>query len=221
MRAPYCAIALLLCLVPGFSQTKAPSSPVAILFRFDGSTSEAGFQEMRRQLQVLMGPSNVQPIWRNRASLTASDSFDRLVVVDFHGQCRMEASHALSNEEQPLGWTHVADGKILPFADVQCDRVRASLYSALSGRRNQHSDLALGRALALVLAHELYHILARTTSHAQGGIAKRALSGAELASSRLAFTRADLDLMKSPREQAEAPLVTGEALEFKPQRELH
>jgi hypothetical protein len=216
MRALFCAIALLVYLVPGFPQTKTPSFPLTILFRFDGSTSEVGFQEMRRKLQVLMGPSNVQPEWRNRASLTASDSFDRLVVVDFHGQCRMEAGYALTGEDQPLGWTHVADGKILPFADVQCDRVRASLHSALSGSRNQHSDVALGRALALVLAHELYHVLAHTTSHARDGIAKPALSGAELASSRLAFTRADLDLMKSPREQAEAPLVSGEVLEFVP-----
>jgi len=85
-----------MCLVPGASQTKTPSSSLAILFRFDGSTSEVGFQEMRRQLQFLMGPSHVQPEWRNRASVTASDSFDRLVVVDFHGQCRMEAGYAVS-----------------------------------------------------------------------------------------------------------------------------
>lgn len=216
MRALFCATGLLVCLVPGFSQTKAPLSPLTILFRFDGPASEVGFQEMRHELRALMAPSRVQVEWRNRASVTASDSFDRLVVVDFHGQCSMGAGYAVSGEDQPLGWTHVADGKILPFADVQCDRIRASLHSALSGSRNQHSDVALGRALALVLAHELYHILARTTAHAQGGIAKRALSGAELASSRLAFTRADLDLMKAPRELAEAPLVTREALEFVP-----
>jgi|HubBroStandDraft_6_1064221.scaffolds.fasta_scaffold158597_2 hypothetical protein len=216
MRALYCAIALLLCLVPGFSQTKTPSSPLAILFRFDGPTSEAGFQEMRRELRILMAPSNVQPEWRDRATISASESFDRLVVVDFHGRCRMEAGYVLSEEDQPLGWTHVMDGEILPFADIQCDRVRASLYSAGWGSPNQHSDLTLGRALALVLAHELYHILARTTSHAQNGIAKRTLSGAELASRRLAFTRADLDLMKSPREQAPAPLVAGRDLEFVP-----
>jgi hypothetical protein len=216
MRALFCATALLVCLVQGFSQTKTPPFPLAILFRFDGPASEAGFQEMRHELKALMAPSNVQPEWRERATITGSDSFESIVVVEFHGQCRMGADYAVSEGDQPLGWTHVADGQILPFADVQCDRVRASLHSALSGSRNQHSDVALGRALALVLAHELYHILARTTSHAQSGIAKRALSAAELASRRLAFTRADVDLMKSPREQAEAPLVTSEALEFVP-----
>jgi hypothetical protein len=217
MRALFCATVLLVPVVPGFSQTKTPPSRVAILYRFDGPSSEAGFEEMRRELRVLMGPSNVQPEWRDRATITASDSFENIVVVDFHGQCRMGAGYALAQEDQPLGWTHVMDGEILPFADIHCDRVRASLDSALSGGRNRHSDLTLGRALALVLAHELYHILARTTSHAQDGIAKRALSGAELASRRLAFTGAELDLMKSPREQAPTPLLIGRGdLEFVP-----
>jgi hypothetical protein len=216
MRALFCAIAVLVCLVPGFSQSKTPSSPLAILFRFDGPTSEVGFQEMRRELRILMAPSSVQPEWQDRATITGADSFDNIVVVNFHGQCRMEAGNALPVEDQPLGWTHVANGEIQPFADVQCDRVRASLYSALWGGPNQHSDLTLGRALALVLAHELYHILARTTSHAQDGIAKSALSGTELASSRLAFTRAELDLMKSPGERPAAPLVAAGDLEFVP-----
>jgi hypothetical protein len=216
MRALFCATASLVSLVPGFSQTKTPSSPLTILFRFDGTASDAGFQEMRHELQALMAPSNIQPEWRERATITASDSFESVVVVDFHGQCRMGADFAASQGDQPLGWTRVIDGETLPFADVHCDRVRASLHSALSGSRNQHSDVALGRALALVLAHELYHVLARTTSHAREGIAKRALSGAELASRRLSFTRADLDLMKSPRERAAAPLVAGEVLEFVP-----
>jgi len=215
MRALFCATALLLCLVPGFSQTKTPSFPLTILFRFDGPTSDAGFQEMRRELRLLLAPSNVQLHWRDRTTITASDSFDRLVVVDFHGQCRMETGYALLEEDQPLGWTHVMDGEILPFADVQCDRVRASLHSARWGSPNQHSDLTLGRALARVLAHELYHILAHTTSHAPGGIAKRALSGDELASSRLTFTRADLDLMKSPRQDP-APLLADRDLELVP-----
>jgi len=216
MRALFCATAVLVCLVPGFSQTKTPPFPLTILFRFDGPTSDAGFQEMRRELRLLMAPSNVQPEWRDRATITASDSFDRLVVVDFHGQCRMEAGYGLQEDDQPLGWTHVMDGEILPFADVQCDRVRASLHSALWGSRSQHSDLTLGRALARVLAHELYHILARTTSHAPGGIAKRSLSGDELASSRLTFGRAELELMKSPREQAAASLAADRDLELVP-----
>ena len=172
---------------------------------------------MRSELRALMAPSRIQPEWRDRATVTASDSFDNLVVVNFHGQCRMDFGHPLTEVGQPLGWTHVMDGKILPFADIQCDRVRASLASDAPGSRGQHSDVTLGRALALVLAHELYHILARTTSHAKDGIAKPALSGAELASRRLAFTRADLDLMKSPRERAPAVIILADRdLEFVP-----
>ena len=83
--------------------------------------------------------------------------------------------------------TPVADGKVLPFSEVECDQVRASLHSATWGTRGQQSDLVLGRALGRVLAHELYHFLTQTSAHANNGIAKRSLSRAELVSDRLEF----------------------------------
>ena len=191
MRALSCAIALMVCLPAAFAETKTSSSPLAILYRFDGHYSQAAFQEMERELTTLMEPSAVRPVWHDRRDITQADSFHSLVMVNFHGRCRAEPAAAPAGGDQPLGWTHVVDGRVLPFTDVECDRVRASIHSA-NGMR-QPSDLVLGRALARVLAHELYHVLSRTSTHARAGLAKRSLSGLELSSDRLDLDPSDMN----------------------------
>ena len=197
MRALSCAIALMVCYPAAFAETKTPSFPLAIVFRFDGPYSQAAFREMERELTTLMEPSAVRPEWHDRRDVTPSDSFESLVMVNFHGRCRAESVAAPAEGDKPLAWTHVVDGKVLPFSDVECDRVRASIHSA-NGR--QLSDLVLGRALARVLAHELYHVLARTSTHAGAGLAKRSLSGLELISDRLELKMSDVNRMKAARD---------------------
>jgi hypothetical protein len=187
----------MVCLPPAFAETRTSSSPLAILFRFDGPYSQAAFQEMERELTTLMEPSAVRPEWHDRRDITQSDSFQRLVMVNFHGRCRAEPAAAPAGGDRPLGWTHVVDGRVLPFSDVECDRVRASIHSA-NGMR-QLSDLVLGRALARVLAHELYHVLARTSTHPSVGLAKRSLSGLELSSDRLELNPSGMNRVKSAR----------------------
>jgi hypothetical protein len=145
---------------------------------------------MKGELTTLMEPSAVQPEWHDRNDITNSDSFQKLVLVNFHGRCRAEPAAAPVEGDKPLAWTHVADGKVLPFSEVECDRVRASIHSA-TGRRPL-SDLVMGRALARVLAHELYHVLARTSAHAHVGLTKPSLSGLELTSERLELSPSDL-----------------------------
>src|SRR6202521_3783091 len=115
MRALSCAIALIVCYPPAFAETKKSSSSLAILFRFDGPYSQAAFQEMGRELTTLMEPSAVRPEWHDRRDITTSDSFQSLVVVNFHGGCRVGPAAAPSDENKPLGWTHVVDGMVLPF----------------------------------------------------------------------------------------------------------
>ncbi|HLH32228.1 MAG TPA: hypothetical protein VKY31_13575, partial [Terriglobia bacterium] len=50
-----------------------------------------------------------------------------------------------------------------------------------------------GRAMARVMAHEIYHVLAAATDHAGSGIAKPSLSFEDLVSDRFAFDGSSLD----------------------------
>src|SRR5258708_6835265 len=92
MCAQSCAVALMVCLLPAFAETNTSSSPIAILFRFDRPYSQAALREMQRELTTLMKPSAVRPEWHDRKDITASASFQKLVLVNFHGRCGAETA---------------------------------------------------------------------------------------------------------------------------------
>ena len=76
-----------------------------------------------------------------------------------------------------LADTSIADGHILPFFRIDCTRLMSILG------RSVDSDV-LGRALARLAAHELYHIVGQTTEHPDAGIAKAAFSVRDLTAPR-------------------------------------
>jgi len=186
-----------LCVLQALAAPPAAGGQVTIVFRFDGPSSNQSVQEMKREVDAIMQDSGVRVNWRNRNDLRPTESFPNLVVVTFHGKCVMEPVPFLYDERGPLAFTNTSDGDVLPFSEIACDRVRSSVRSAMWGGDFARSDLLFGRALARVLAHELYHMLAGTDSHADTGIAKRALSGSELISDQLRLNQAELNRIHS------------------------
>jgi hypothetical protein len=169
--------------------------PLTIVFRFDGPYSEKSLLEMKRELGTILQGSGIQINWRAQSDVAVTDSFPNLVVVKFRGKCRMEPVPYLYDERGPLAFTYSTDGAVLPFSEIECDKVRSSLHTAMFGGDYKRSDLLFGRALARVLAHELYHVLTKTHSHAGQGVAEKSLSGAQLISERLQLNQAELDKM--------------------------
>jgi hypothetical protein len=94
-------------------------------------------------------------------------------------------------EGDALGQTQVADGQVLPFADVRCDSIRQLIARELIHQRPQNREDVLGRAMGRVLAHELYHIVLRTTSHGRSGLAREAQSSYDLTADHDDFAPAD------------------------------
>jgi hypothetical protein len=174
---------------------KTTTAPLTIVFRFDGPYSRESLLEMKRELGTILRDSGIQVDWRDQSGLSPTDSFPNLVVVKFRGKCRMEPVPYLYDERGPLAFTYSTDGAMLPFSEIECDQVRSSLRTAMWGGDHRRSDLLFGRALARVLAHELYHVLAKTHSHAGQGIAEKSLSGAQLISEVLQLNQAELDQM--------------------------
>lgn len=185
----------MLCCFGALAGPNAVPSSLTIVYRFAGPYSEKSVDEMKRELRSIMKDSGLRIDWRERGSLADSDSFNNLVVVEFRGKCIMEPIPFLYDERGPLAFTHGAGDDVLPFSEVACDQVRSSVGKALWGGDYSRSDTLFGRALARVVAHELYHVLARTHSHAESGVAKRKLSGAQLVSDELRLNPSDLDRM--------------------------
>jgi hypothetical protein len=70
-------------------------------------------------------------------------------------------------------------------------------------------EVAYGRAIARVLAHELYHIFVPTTKHAAQGIGKPSFTVQELLSDKFQFDKRECDLLRA--HQAHLISIGGEA----------
>src|SRR5712671_3001237 len=164
--------------------TAFATARVTLVLQFDAAHSEQSVSEMKSELQSLMRDAGVELNWRRIDELSSSDSFPSVVVVTFHGSCEMKPlAPPLPSEPVALASTHVSDGHVIPFADVECDRIRSSLRSAQAESGNA-GDLLFGRAMGRVLAHELHHIIDRTRAHTQRGITRKSLSPRDLIADR-------------------------------------
>jgi hypothetical protein len=104
----------------------------------------------------------------------------------------MDRGRPASTVSGPYALTHTVDGHVLPFMEVRCDRIQRAVRETMRWDHRQRSDFYFGRALARVLAHEVYHILGKTSGHGSKGIAKPAFSGEELLGERLALESEDV-----------------------------
>jgi hypothetical protein len=101
-------------------------------------------------------------------------------------------------ETDALGSTQVAQGRVLPFSEVECDQIRKALAYMHPGSNQLERQNALGLALGRVVAHELYHVLTRTTSHATAGLAKASQSLRDLVALReIGFQDADSQAIRN------------------------
>jgi hypothetical protein len=170
--------------------------PLSIVFEIDDDYSVEAFDEMKAVLASLMSDAGLGIDFRELKNTTGAAVFARLVVVRFRGSCRIELpSPAVNASSVILALSHSTERAILPFAEVACDNVRAVVQYAL-GARTGHANRLFGRALARVLAHELYHISVRTFRHGRHGITRAALSGYELISDDLGFSAAELEELR-------------------------
>jgi len=174
-----------------FAASPSRASSLTIVVEFQGPHSERSVAEMKRELEDIMEPAGWTIDLRSRTEAEGT-SFDNLVVVRFEGSCILQHGGPALDEGGPLAFTYTSDGIVLPFSEVVCDQVAASVRSAMWAGDYARGDQLLGRALGRVVAHELVHILSHSQSHSKSGVEMRALSGQELIAPILSLDLADL-----------------------------
>jgi hypothetical protein len=167
-----------------------PASDLTVVLDFQGAHSEQSIIEMQREAQAVLRASGIHLDWRTR-SQASRESFNDLVLVKLSGNCDVDAAPQAFGKRGPLGSTFISDGNMLPFAEIACDRVAASVRSAMSGSDFETPDVLLGRALGRVVAHELVHVLTGSCEHGLEGVHKAALSGRQLIADSLPLSAAD------------------------------
>jgi hypothetical protein len=170
-------------------------APVTLYTQFQQDPTAPLLASMQDELAIIMTPAQVQFDWHSLADARGRVS-SRLAVIHFKGACDIADLRADAGYPGPLGWTHVSDGEILPFIDVDCGGIRLFLQHDLIAVPAAEREEAFGRAVARVLAHELYHLLANTQTHRDRGIAKAIYSVGDLLSQTLQFDKKDCALLR-------------------------
>jgi hypothetical protein len=91
----------------------------------------------------------------------------------------------------------MSDGAILPFSDVDCDKIRRFIASDVRSLEAGTREIVYGRAVGRVLAHELYHVFTNTTRHASWGVAKAFYTSRDLVSDQFRFEEKDTKALRT------------------------
>jgi hypothetical protein len=191
------ALICVLCLGAGAGWTAGASQypSLTVVMDFKGPHSASSIREMQHEAQGIIKDSGVHLDWRT-VEEAVQHSYVDLVVVHFRGTCIVERDPNIYYDELgpsgPLAFTYVTDGEIQPFSEVSCDKVAASVRSAMLGDDFSKADVLMGRALGRVLAHELVHMLTKSEEHGREGVQKAALSGKQLISGPLPLSPTDM-----------------------------
>lgn len=161
-------------------QPVSAAESVTIVLSAQQNASRLSIAVLKQELAAIPD-LNLNLTWLRSEDLTTGIELDQPVQVRLMGRCNLAgAPEEGSRQPGPYAWAHVSDGRVLPFIEVNCDRIRNALFSTMWGEDFQHRDFLLGRALARIIAHELRHALRREVHHSEEGLAQPRLTAASL-----------------------------------------
>lgn len=160
---------------------------VGLLTEFPEDATAAVRQAFRAETERALELAGVELQWRDMGEAATRESFDRLVVLRFRGDCK-EPEAVARRRSLPLGLTHVSDGHVLPFVEIDCQRVIEAMDGGRWQTRMRQPAALLGRALGRVAAHEIHHVLSASGGHDDEGLMKRSFDWRDLCGPELNFS---------------------------------
>jgi hypothetical protein len=102
------------------------------------------------------------------------------IVVYLHGDCNLEPLQRRTAYGVPLGWVVRVDGRIEPYAHVDCTQIGQVLGPQAQGMNRDKRDAVMAGAMARVILHEWIHIATQSKEHADHGIGKAEFGVADM-----------------------------------------
>jgi hypothetical protein len=158
----------------------ATTRNITVAVSFEKPHSAVSVGALQHQLKALLEPAGISVNVMLRSDLPEAPQFSELVVFDMRGSCSMSARPSALDERGPLGMAYESNGHVLHFGEVRCDRVRRCLERITGGAHPEEHQEEYRAALGIVVAHELYHMLADAKAHTKDGLTKESLSAREL-----------------------------------------
>ena len=166
--------------------TPAQVGTAALYTDFRNEPAPGVLQALHQELDALMAPNGLHFVWKSLHENQFSAS-PELAVVTFSGRCDVLPPAPSPLPVTRLGWTHISDGIVLPFAEVDCNAILTYVSRDLWAKPAPSRESILGRAIARVTAHELLHILAGTAAHGDHGVDHPTLSVSQLLADDMRF----------------------------------
>ena len=177
-------------------------APITLYTIFPWEPSRIVQEALEDQLARIMAPIGFRFEWRTLKDVNRREIPVELAVVTFRGRCDVAGLMPRSVNSGALGWTHTGDGTILPFSEVDCDRIRNFVQGTLLAVPREDRDEVFGRALGRVLAHELYHVFANTGKHGSDGVAKEGFTVLELLADDFQFRERECRALRASKAYA-------------------
>lgn len=193
-----CGLAICSCLVaPSFAADSVSDSATLTIF-LSNVSDPAPIAFMQTEVARLLEPSGFKVAWKDWQDRQLGVDFARLVSVQLRGDCIATPLRPtlVSSEPRSLASTAIADGKILPFAFVECETLRSFMASTLHSSPKSRRTELFGRAMGRLLAHEVYHMLVQTRSHQTSGVSKPCFSIADLVAERFHFDESTIEQLR-------------------------
>ncbi|MBS1876262.1 MAG: hypothetical protein JSU00_23815 [Acidobacteria bacterium] len=166
-----------------------------IAYRFDAPVSRHVVDAMQEETTRILERAGIEFQWWDRNSPIPMPEASQIYVLGFHGHCGPISS--ADSVHAPLAVTHVVDGEVLPFSDVDCDQIRATARNAFGFPRDlAKREEAFGRALARVAAHELVHSITKSAAHGRRGVARAAFTQDDLTADEFSLAPEDVDRVR-------------------------
>ena len=181
-------LALALAALPVFGeQPGMQPDAIAIYVHFQQEPPPRVLAAIHSEVDAIMAPAGLTFDWRDLAAAEGAKPSPELAVLTFKGRCDANQFLTPLNDPGALGWTHISDGVILPFADIDCDTIHRFLQRELLFETADSRQALFGRAIGRVVAHELYHIFANTRHHGSEGAGRSTYSVHDLLSETFRF----------------------------------
>ena|SRR6185295_10035557 len=165
---------------------------------------------LQRELQRLLQPASISVSWQGAGAVNTAQEFERIVVGSFAGRCDVDTLPVYSagpKMTRVLGDSVVHHERVLPYFRVDCGLLVRTLSPVLEPLNVPMRRALLERAMARVIAHEIYHILAQTTEHGDSGIAKSSFSLEDLVAQHVEFNPTSLARMRPGVPSVVPPLA--------------
>jgi len=195
--------------IPSPEGTSLPSheKKLVIFLTSDSAIAPAATSEMKREVSDLLQPAAIHVEWQDPAVDRSGPENDYSALVRLRGSCRptepsTRFEHAVSGPFT-LASSAVAEGVILPFGDIDCAALNSFLGPSLWREPGQVQEFVYARAVARLMAHELYHVIGQTHGHAHSGVAEPSFTVAELLSDHFEFTESTLTELHASPDVAE------------------